>query len=216
MKKTVLFSVVILTLFCTGRLSAQPNFFFNVHGGMNVTADTDFGVTIHSGGEHFAGWGEFVSLHLGFENLNYFSFETGVDFFFNTRFSYLIGETTAVFQYNIIDIPVLIKLFIPIAGGFAIQPNLGVYITFPQYDTFKVKDKDSTDEFDLERFVFLAHIGIQEGLRISYEFGKNSLFFGAYLKHDLIPTMAIDTWHIAVFGFKRLTVPFFIGYERKI
>jgi hypothetical protein len=221
MKKMAWFSVIVFVLFCNFGLHAQTKLFFNVSGGLALTQDPNRGFDLfHNYTGIGLGLGGLVSLHFGVESFNNASIETGIDFFINNNPVYTTTvndeHRTVEIQYSTIDIPIIAKLSVPISDKFAIQPSFGFYLTFPISDT---KIKASSNEYVLkESHGFIS--GFQMGIRTAYNLNVKSTFFlGSNIKYDLFPSMAYnlkDNIWIEEIYFRRLSIPIFIGYERKM
>jgi hypothetical protein len=216
MKKMVWFFV--FALFCKVGLYAQTNLFLNINGGWSLAQDPNRGFDVFY--KHMGiglGLGGLISFHLGLESFNNVSIETGADIFINNNIVYNITKDESLkIQFSTIDIPIIAKLSVPISNKFAIQPSFGFYLTFPISDT---KIKTSSNEYVFkENHGFIS--GFQMGIRTAYNLNlKSTFFFFFNIKYDLFPSMAYnlkdDIWIEEIY-FRRLSIPIFIGYERKI
>jgi hypothetical protein len=240
-KRIVLLSVLGLVLFYNTGLFAQPNFFWNANCGMTLTRDayvdnSDFGI------------GFLLSPHFGIEIIKYVSFETGVDFFAFTNFSYNYtweearqidpdpvsdrNERDEVhqYQYSSIDIPFMVNFILPVSDRFTLKPALGMYLSFPvevdelppQKNPPKLSPKRDSPGDESQEIYSKYLLGIQTGIKISYNLKeksvleKSTIYFGANLKWDIYPTRIQPNVFDERNTFTRMTIPIFIGYERKI
>jgi hypothetical protein len=193
------------------------------------------------------GIGLLVSPHLGIEIIKHISFETGVDFFAFTNFSYNYSWEEAhqldsdpvsdrkerdevhQYQYSSIDIPFMVNFLLPVSDRFTLKPSLGMYLSFPieadellpQKNPPKLSPQRDSPENEAQEIYSKYLIGIQTGIKVSYNLkeksvlDKSTIYLGAILKWDTYPTK-IQPGVLGRSEFTRISIPIFIGYERKL